>query len=190
MKPISNTTPISSTPERKLTATREVLLPGGSDHALRELLHDLFTIGTRLEEIRRHLGSCMGLSGPQFSLLMAIQELQGQEGVSVGRLARYLHVAGTFVTAESAKLARKDYIERRTAARDRRVTLLCVRPAGAKAIERLIPEVQAVNDTFFAMESGQSFDGLCRAADRMVEGTERVLSLIQQDQDRVRIVGA
>lgn len=174
--------------DRQLTATRAAILPGDSDHALRTLLHDLFTIGARLEEVRRYLGSRIGLSGPQFSLLMAIQELQGEHGVSVGKIAAYLHVAGTFVTAESAKLARKDYIERRSNSQDRRVTLLRVRPPGAKAIEQVIPEVQAVNNAFFEKETAQTFGSLTRAGERLVEGTRRVLSLIQQEQGNVRIV--
>jgi DNA-binding MarR family transcriptional regulator len=184
--------PTSSTPDRELTATRDILLPDHSDHALRTLLYNLFTIGTRMEEVRRYLGSCIGISGPQFSLLMAIRELQGPDGanagVSVGRIAAYLHVAGTFVTAESAKLAQKGYIEKRSDPRDRRVSLLRVRAAGAGAIEKLIPEVQQINDTFFELESREGFDSLCRAADRMVAGSRRVLSLIR-DQD-VRLARA
>jgi DNA-binding MarR family transcriptional regulator len=185
LKHISNMTPTSSTPDRELTATREILLPDHSDHALRTLLYNLFTIGTRMEEVRRYLGSCIGITGPQFSLLMAIRELEGLDGVSVGRIAAYLHVAGTFVTAESAKLAGKDYIEKRSDPRDRRVSLLRVRPVGAKAIEQLLPEVRQVNDTFFELESREGFDSLCRAADRMVEGSRRVLTLIRHDNVRI-----
>ena len=186
MKRISNMTPTSSTPDREPTATRDILLPGGSDHALRKLLYNLFTIGTRMEDVRRYLGSRIGISGPQFSLLMAIQELQCPNGinvgVSVGKIASYLHVAGTFVTAESAKLALKDYIEKRADPRDRRVSLLRVRPAGAKAIGSLLPEVRNINDTFFELESSEGFESLCRAADRMVDGSQRVLSLISVGQ--------
>jgi DNA-binding MarR family transcriptional regulator len=170
LKHISNMTPTLLPPDRELTATREILLPDHSDHALRTLLYNLFTIGTRMEEVRRYLGSCIGITGPQFSLLMAIRELEGLDGVSVGTIAAYLHVAGTFVTADP---------------RDRRVSLLRVRPAGAKAIEHLLPEVRQVNDTFFELESREGFDSLCRAADRMVEGSRRVLSLIRHDNVRI-----
>jgi DNA-binding MarR family transcriptional regulator len=189
LKRISNMTPTSSTPDRELTATRDILLSSGSDHALRTLLYNLFTIGTRMEEVRRYLGACIGISGPQFSLLMAIQELQGANGVSVGKIAAYLHVAGTFVTAESAKLARKDYIEKRANPRDRRVSLLRVRPAGTRAIERLLPDLRNINDTFFELESREGFESLCRAADRMVEGSRRVLSLIHSVEQAVSPAG-
>jgi DNA-binding MarR family transcriptional regulator len=180
LKPILNTTPTSSMPSAPpLTATREILLPGGSDHALRTLLYNLFTIGNRMEEVRRYLGSCIGISGPQFSLLMAVLELQGATGVSVGKIADYLHVAGTFVTVESAKLAQKGYLEKRTDPRDRRVSLLRVRPAGMDAINSLLPELQQINDTFFELESSEGFEALCGAANKLVDGSLRVLSLIR-----------
>jgi len=190
-KPIAPPAPKpTATPpaDRKPTATRELLLPDGSDHALRNLLYNLFTIGNRMEEVRRYMGSCIGITGPQFSLLMAVLELQGASGVSVGKIATYLHVAGTFVTAESAKLAQKEYLEKRTDLRDRRVSLLRVLPAGIKAIDSLLPEIQQINDTFFELESREGFDMLCRAADRLVDGSERVLSLIRHSG--ARSVGA
>ena len=180
MKRTSSTTPTSSTHSSPVTATRDILLPGGSDHELRTLLYNLFTIGTRMEEVRRYLGACIDITGPQFSLLMAVLERQGTTGVSVGRIAEYLHVAGTFVTAESAKLAQKDYLEKRTDARDRRVSLLRVRPAGMKAIESLLPDLQHINDTFFELESREGFEALCRAAERLVNGSRHVLELIRQ----------
>lgn len=182
MKRTSNTTPTLSTRSTPpVTATRDILLPEGSDHALRSLLYNLFTIGTRMEEVRRYLGSCIDISGPQFSLLMAVLELQGTTGVSVGRIAEYLHVAGTFVTAESAKLAQKDYLEKRTDPRDRRVSLLRVRPAGMAAIDSLLPGLQEINDMFFELESREGFVALCDAAKRLVDGSLRVLTRIRQN---------
>jgi DNA-binding MarR family transcriptional regulator len=177
-----------STPKSRLTATRDILLPEGSDHALRTLLYDLFTIGARLEEVRRYLGSGIGITGPQFTLMMAVLELQGTQGVSVGKIADYLHVAGTFITAESAKLAHKNYLEKRTDPRDRRVSLLRVMPAGMKAIDSLLPELQQINDTVFELESREGFEALCSAANSLVSGSRRVLTQIRQGN--VRTVGA
>jgi DNA-binding MarR family transcriptional regulator len=171
----------TSTPKPPLTATREILLPDGSDHALRTLLYNLFTIGNRMEEVRRYLGSTIGITGPQFSLLMAVLELQGVTGVSVGKIADYLHVAGTFVTAESAKLAQIDYVEKRTDPRDRRVSLLHVLPAGMAAIDSLLPELQQTNDTFFELESREGFESLCSAAERLVDGSRKVLARIREN---------
>ena len=95
---------------RSLTATRPALLPGGSDHDLRKLLYDVFTVGARLEEIRRELAARINLSGPQFTIMTAIAELEGSKGVSVGQVAEYLHVTQSFITVESGKLAQRGYI--------------------------------------------------------------------------------
>jgi DNA-binding MarR family transcriptional regulator len=186
LKRISNKTPTSFThkSDRQPTATRDILLPEGSDHALRTLLYNLFTIGTRMEEVRRYLGGRIGISGPQFSLMMAVLELQENTGVSVGKIAEYLHVAGTFVTAESAKLAQKNYLEKRTDVRDRRVSLLRVIPEGMAAIETLLPQLRQINDTFFELESRDGFDALCRAAERMVDGSRNVLTMIKEHGER------
>src|SRR5215467_1990397 len=129
-----------------LSVTRSALLSGKSDHSFRELLYNFFTISNRLEEVRRHLGSRIGLSGPQYNLMMAVAELQGATGVSVGRIAHYLHVSGTFITAETEKLARKGYINKRYDSNDLRVSRLVVGDKGWTALSSLFPELQQLND--------------------------------------------
>ncbi len=50
-----------------VTATNPILTSGRADHSLRKLLYDFFTVGSRLEDVRRHLGNKVGLTGPQYS---------------------------------------------------------------------------------------------------------------------------
>jgi MarR family transcriptional regulator, organic hydroperoxide resistance regulator len=161
-----------------LSATRPALLSGTSDHSFRELLYNFFTVSNRLELVRRHLGSRIGLSGPQYNLMMAVAELQGSTGVSVGRVAEYLHVSGTFITAETAKLARKRYINKRHGPRDMRVSLLVIGEKGWIALGSLFPELQQINDLFFAIDSRKEFENLHRTLKRMVESSQRTLALI------------
>jgi len=151
---------------------------GKSDHLFRELLYNLFTISNRLEQVRRHLGSRIGLSGPQYNLMMAVAELQGSTGVSVGRVAEHLHVSGTFVTAETEKLARKGYINKHHDPTDMRVSRLEVGEKGWIALTSLFPELQQVNNLFFAIDSKEEFESLHRTLKRMVESSERTLALI------------
>lgn len=161
-----------------LSASRPALLSGKSDHSFRELLYNFFTISNRLEEVRRHLGSRIGLSGPQYNLMMAVAELQGSAGVSVGRVAEYLHVSGTFVTAETEKLARKGYINKHHDPDDLRVSLLAVAEKGWTALVSLFPELQQINDLFFAIESKEEFESIHRTLKKMVESSQRTLALI------------
>src|SRR5262245_58104040 len=94
------------------SVNRTALLANKSDHAFREFLYNFFTVAERVQEVRRYLGRRIGISGPQYNLMMAIAELQGSDGVSVGRVAEYLHVAGPFVTTEAGKLAQIGYLRK------------------------------------------------------------------------------
>ena len=161
-----------------LSTTRSALLSGKSDHSFRELVYNLFTISNRLEQVRRHLGARIGLSGPQYNLMMAVAELQGSTGVSVGRVADYLHVSGTFVTAETEKLARKGYINKHHDHDDMRVSRLVIGEKGWTALGSLFPELPQINDLFFAIESREEFENLRGTVKKMVESSHRTLALI------------
>ena len=161
-----------------LTVTRPTLLIGQSDEAFRKLLYNFFTIANRMDEIRRYLGARIGVSGPQCSLMTAVAELQGSTGVSVRKVAAYLHVSGPFVTTESGKLAAKGYIHRRPDPEDLRVSLLRLSPEGRKALKSLLPELRQINDLFFDLESKEQFEMLCRTFDRLVETSRWALALV------------
>src|SRR6516164_3309761 len=140
-----------------LSVTRSALLANKSDHAFREFLYNFFSVTERLQEVRRYLGNRIGISGPQYNLMMAIAELQGSDGVSVGRVAEYLHVAGPFVTAEAGKLGQIGYLGKTNDAGDKRVWRLSVAPKGRAALKSLFPGLQRVNDGFFAEISRSEF---------------------------------
>jgi DNA-binding MarR family transcriptional regulator len=161
-----------------LSVTRPALLTGKSDHSFRELVYNFFAISNRLEQVRRHLGAQIGLSGPQYNLMMAVAELQGSTGVSVGRIAEYLTVSGTFVTAESEKLVRKAYINKAHDPNDMRVSRLAIGEKGWIALGSLFPELQQINNLFFAIESKEEFETLQRILKRMIESSRRTLALI------------
>jgi DNA-binding MarR family transcriptional regulator len=164
-----------------LTATRRALLPGASDHAFRKLLYDMFTVGNRMEEIRRRLGARIGLSGPQFTMMMAIAELEGAGGVSVGRVAEYLHVAQAFITVESGKLARAGFVEKKSDAADRRLSLLRISRKGTNALGSLFPLLRQINDVSFDLAPRKRFEVLCAAFEQLVDSSQRALMLLKED---------
>jgi DNA-binding MarR family transcriptional regulator len=166
-----------------LTTSREPLLDHGSDRRLRGLIHDLFTIAARMELVREHLGRRIGVSGPQYSVLMAIAHLQGARGTSVGTVAQALHVSSAFITAETGKLARLGLVLKRTNPADRRGVLLSVAAAGRSQIEHLSAEIRAVNDRVFGVLDAKSFAALCAAAGRLVEGSNGAVEYIAACDD-------
>jgi DNA-binding MarR family transcriptional regulator len=169
-KPDSKKLPIS--------VTRGALLTDRSDHAFREFLYNFFTVAERMQEVRRHLGERIGISGPQYNLMMAIGELQGSDGVSVGQVAEYLHVAGPFVTTEAGKLVRMGYLRKVNDPGDKRVWRLSLGPKGWAALKSLLPGLQQVNGSFFAGISQSQFVVLCNCLAKLVENSELVLARI------------
>ena len=170
-----------------LTATSPILTSGKSDHSLRRLLYDFFTVSARMETVKRYLGERLGLTAPQYTIMMAIAELQGKSGVSVGRVGEYLHVTGTWVTMESGKLLKKGLLEKHSDLQDRRLSLLSLAPPGVKAIQSLLPELQQINDVFFELDSRPEFERLCKTLGKLVGNSQRALALINATRGDPRL---
>jgi DNA-binding MarR family transcriptional regulator len=153
------------------TVSRAALLEEGSDRRFRALVADLLTIATRMELVRDHLGRRMGISGPQYSLMVAVARLQGGSGIGVGALAQALHVSSAFIASETGKLARRRLLLKRTNPLDRRGVLLSVAPAGRLALDRISADIRAVNDLFFAALDRSSFAALTSAASALIESS-------------------
>ena len=174
------------------TVSRPALLDGGSDARFRALVADLFTISTRMSLVREHLGQRMGISAPQYSLMVAVAHLQGRNGISVGGLAQALHVSSAFVASETGKLARRGLLLKRTNPRDGRGMLLSVAPAGRLAVDRVSTEIRAVNDLFFGALDGASFLALSAAASALVRSSSkavRYIGSVKETQQALRKTG-
>lgn len=157
------------------TVSRDALLENGSDRRFRGLVSDLLTIATRMEILREHLGRRMDISGPQYSVLIAVAHLQDATGVSVGTVARAMHVSSAFVASESGKLARLGLLLKRTNPQDRRGVLVSLSPTGRRRIESVSTEVRGINDLFFGALDTKSFGALCAAASLLVSGSRKAL---------------
>ena len=157
------------------TTSRRALLRGGSDHGFRGLVHDLLTLSSRMETVRGHLGARMGVSGPQYSVLIAIAHLQDEDGVSVGALAKALHVSNAFVASETGKLAQRGFLHKRTNPHDRRGILLSIAPAGRIEIGKIGDEIRAINDLFFGALDAAAFVALRAAVGALVHSSRKAI---------------
>ena len=159
------------------------LLRGGSDRAFQKLVFDFFTISARIERVRVHFASRMGISGPQYSLLRAVAALQGSEGISIGVIAEHLHVTSTFITAQSGVLAQRGFLKKREDAIDRRISRLSLTSKGKRLVEQIVNEVRPINDVFFGGLQRDEFDALSTIMEKLV-GSSRaaILQISTQDQ--------
>ena len=160
------------------TVSRPELLDGSSDRRFRALVGDLLTLASRMELVREHHGKRIGISGPQYSVLVAIAHLQGKHGIGVGALAQSLHVSSAFVASETGKLARRNLLLKRVNPLDRRGVLLSVSPAGRLKLDRMAAEIRAVNDLFFGSLDGAAFMALSNAASGLIESSSKAVRFI------------
>jgi DNA-binding MarR family transcriptional regulator len=164
------------------TVSAPALLSGGSDARFRQMVYDLFTVSVRMEAVRDALAKELGVSGPQYSILMAIARLAGSDGVPVRQVADQLHVTGAFVTVEAGKLVRAKLVEKTPNPKDGRSVLLRLSRPGAARLERLAPKVRAVNDRFFGVLDRGDFETLARAAAALVERSDEAVEIASAAQ--------
>ncbi len=72
--------------------SRPAVLIEGSDHEFRRLIHRMILNEARLVEIRKSIAKKVGVSGAQYTMLMAVLRLQGETGIAIGALADFLEV--------------------------------------------------------------------------------------------------
>lgn len=173
----------SAPPLVPTTVSRPSLLVGGSDAQFRELINGLLTLTVRLELLRDHLAEQLGVTGPQYSLLMAVGRLGGHDGISVGRVARALHVTSAFVAAESNRLAKAGLLEKRADVADRRSVLLYLSPVGVARLAELGPAIHGINDQIFGKLSRSEFDMLTQLVGGLLKNASVVLHKVSGPKD-------
>jgi MarR family transcriptional regulator, organic hydroperoxide resistance regulator len=120
----------------------------------------------------------MGISGPQYSVLIAVAHLQGERGASVGAVAHAMHVSSAFIASETGKMARLGLLLKRTNPQDGRGVLLSLAPAGRLKIDRVSVEIRAINDQFFGVLDGAAFAALSAAAAALVNGSRKAVHYV------------
>jgi MarR family transcriptional regulator, organic hydroperoxide resistance regulator len=161
------------------TVTRPELLAGGTDLPFRQFVHDMLAFAGHIQEVRNRLAAMIGLSGTQYTILIAISHLlRAEGGVGVNRVAEHLHLSGAFVTIEVNRLVDAGLVSKRSNPEDRRRVLLTLTAKARNLLDRLRPVQRPVNDTLFESISAAEFDLLRRVMGRLVANGGRALRLV------------
>jgi DNA-binding MarR family transcriptional regulator len=131
-----------------------------------------------MELVREYLGSHIGVSGPQYSVLVAIAHLQGGSGTSVSAVAEALHVSSAFVASETGKLARRRLVDKRSSTDDRRVVLLSISAAGRTTLGRIGTQIRTINDLFFGALDAKAFTALGTSVASLVTSSRQAIQFI------------
>ena len=113
-----------------------------------------------LDEIRQFRAKSLGISGPQFALLMAVMDLEQGDGVSIRHVAKAVHVDPSFITTQSKLLEKKGLIRRQVDSQDARVVKLSLSDKAYKQIAGLAAEERALNSFIFEETSNDALERL------------------------------
>lgn len=156
-----------------LTVTSESLICNGSDKKFRALIEDLLLLSGQIQWLRSVLARHLGVSEPQYRILMTIARLQDEMNVSVSALAARMRVTGAFVTAEAGKLHRMGLILKEKDQLDRRGVILRLSEKGHRALVDIAAGPQTINDELFKDFSKEEFKVLSTLVRRLVRNGER-----------------
>src|SRR5467141_60588 len=123
---------------------------GKNQDIVRRFAWEIASINVHLQEIRYFWARTLGISGPQWMILMALADLDQGEGVSVKVVSKMLHVDPSFVTTQSKLLEKKGFMRRRTSEDDARVVQMSLTDKTYKHIASLASQQEALNDFIFA----------------------------------------
>src|ERR1700740_3152869 len=134
---------------------------------VKRLTWEIAAISVHLEELRQFWAKALGISGPQWMIVMAVADLERGEGVPVNVVAKMLHVDPSFVTSQSKLLEKKGYLRRKTSAKDARMVQMSLTDRTYKHLTNLESRQQSLYDFVF-----EKFEG-----DELSELTEKLSAL-------------
>lgn len=133
-----------------LSVSRKSLLVGGSDLAFRRAVDDLVRLAARLQQARAGLAAEMGVTPPQYNIVMHLARHAPPGGLRLGAVAEALGVSLSFVVAETRRLRKKRLIAVERDPADGRAMLARLAPAGERALAAAAPRMRRLNDRLFA----------------------------------------
>jgi DNA-binding MarR family transcriptional regulator len=117
--------------------------------AARRFTWEIASISVHLEELRYFWAKALGISGPQWMILMAVAELDQGEGIPVNAVSKMLHVDSSFVTTQSKLLEKKGFMRRKPSPDDARVVRMSLTDKTYKQLANLEAQQDAINDFIF-----------------------------------------
>ena len=162
--------------EPPLSISLDAFLIAGSDAEFRRLIYRMLITQARLDEVRRRIAQQVGVSSAQYPMVMAILRLEGEDGVSISRLAEYLEVTGPHVTGEVRKLAAAGIASKAVNPRDQRGVQVMLTSIGRKRLLASFDYIREVNDILFAGVSTAEFNALVSFNKKFMSNTISALN--------------
>ncbi|MGY8660771.1 MarR family winged helix-turn-helix transcriptional regulator [Bradyrhizobium sp. UFLA05-109] len=119
------------------------------DRAIRDFIWNVVEIHSQLEDIHKSWAELLGITEPQWLILMAIEELDEGQGVAGIDVAGKLRIHPAFVTNQTKSLEKGGLLSRATRADDARYVLMSLTAKAQAEIAKLAKRKLALNSTMF-----------------------------------------
>jgi DNA-binding MarR family transcriptional regulator len=167
------------TSKAPLTVTRPELLEGGSDRKFRLLINGLFALFSAASTIRDGYASCLGLAGPQYTIMLCIRHLESDGDVNVSTIAEHTRMSGSFITVETSKLKEAGLLTKSRMSDDRRMVTVSLTAKGNALLDSIAKMRCQVNNVQFGCLSAAEFQMLVPLVQRLVDSGERAVALLK-----------
>ncbi len=117
---------------------------------IRRFCWEIASIGAYLEELRYFWAKTLGISGPQWMIVVALADHDQGDGVAVNVVSKLLHVDSSFVTTQSKLLEKKGFIRRKNSAEDARIVKMSLTDKTTKHLANLTSQQESLNNFIFA----------------------------------------
>lgn len=154
------------------------LLVDGSDREFRTFVKNQNRMSLKLLELRERFGGLIGISAPQYGILMEIAHAPQAAGIGISALAEQLGVTVPFIVTEVGRMVRDGLLEKHPNPVDRRGVLVTLSAQGRTSVERLAPRLREANDMLFGALSTRELTLYRSMIDRMMHSADAALRLM------------
>ncbi|WP_342709991.1 MarR family transcriptional regulator [Bradyrhizobium sp. B124] len=132
------------------------------DRAVTDFIWNIVELHSQLEAIHKSWAQMLGMTEPQWLILMAIDELDRGRGVSGIAVANKLRIHAAFVTNQTKKLENMEFLTRVTSPDDARFLQISLTQKARAEITKLSEKREALYSTMFGGLDEESLDYLNR----------------------------
>jgi DNA-binding MarR family transcriptional regulator len=143
---------------------------------VREFIWSVMSLNAHLEDIHLFWAKRLGVTEPQWLILMAVGDLDQGIGVSGIDVAEKLHVHPAFVTPQTKILEKSGYLRRTVSTVDARFVMMFLTDKARKEIDKLAVLRDQIDSSLFASLDNKLLKDLADKITRISNDAEKVAS--------------
>lgn len=147
--------------------------PPKNQDVVRRFTWVVASIKVHLDELRDFWAEALSISGPQWMILMALVDLDKEDGVPVNVVSNKLHVDPSFITTQSKLLEKKGLLRRKPSAEDAQIVKMSLTDRSYKHLAGLASQQETLNDFIYAELNEKQLNELTDTLNRLNKRLEK-----------------